>query len=58
MNMFFPIWNQERQRSKPIQDRFPIFRAGESLQQFLQHQSGTQDRLTGLQRVYECLHLL
>jgi hypothetical protein len=41
----------QRQRGKPFDDPVAAFRPGKSLQQFLQHKAGSQNRLATFERL-------
>ncbi len=46
-----PLWTQERQRRKTVNDVLSRLRAGRPLQQFLQDETRDYDRLAALERV-------
>lgn len=43
MNMVVPVWNQQWQCCKVLDDLFVCFWFRETLQEFLQHQPGTEN---------------
>lgn len=50
-DVILPIWNKQWQRRKVFENAVPRLRTGESLKQFLKHDTSREDALTALKRV-------
>lgn len=50
MNVVVAIRHDQRQGGKPLDDLVPALGAGETLQNFLEHEAGGEKRLTGFER--------
>ena len=57
IDMILPIWSDERQSGKPLDDVRTRVRAGKTLKQFLENEPGSHDDLFTCERIAQFLDL-